>query len=107
MTADEFERAYAARSGVTVAELRALGRVVVPCDCDYELCEGWQSVNADEIDLRRRLGLLPLRQRAPASSRLPSAQPVSESCAGSTIALAVNERRRAVRAAQGYRRHVI
>lgn len=47
MTADEFERAYAARGGVTVQELRAAGRVVRPCHCDYEWCEGWQSISIE------------------------------------------------------------
>jgi hypothetical protein len=53
ITAEEFERRYAERSGLTVEELRALGRVVRPCDCEYEECEGWQSVSAEiaaEID---------------------------------------------------------
>ena len=53
LTAEEFERAYAERSGMTVDELRALDRVVRPCDCDSDLCEGWQSVSrehAAEID---------------------------------------------------------
>lgn len=39
---DEFERSYAERSGMTVEELRELGCRVVPCDCDYEGCQGWQ-----------------------------------------------------------------
>jgi hypothetical protein len=47
MTADEFEAAYAQRSGITVARLRELGRVVKPCDCGDAVCEGWQSVNAE------------------------------------------------------------
>jgi hypothetical protein len=47
ITADAFEAAYAERSGLTVAELRALGRVVRPCDCDYEECEGWQSISLE------------------------------------------------------------
>jgi hypothetical protein len=53
ITAEEFERRYAERSGMTVEGLRELGRVVRPCDCDYEDCEGWQSVSKDvaaEID---------------------------------------------------------
>lgn len=53
MTADDFERAYAARSGLTVERLRALGRVVRRCDCGKDGCEGWQSVSqeaAAEID---------------------------------------------------------
>lgn len=47
MTADEFERAYAERSGITVEQLRAAGRVVAPCRCGEDICEGWQSINAE------------------------------------------------------------
>ncbi len=42
LTADEFERQYAERSGKTVAQLR--GRIVRPCSCGDEGCEGWQSL---------------------------------------------------------------
>jgi hypothetical protein len=70
MTADEFERAYAARSGITVEALRAAGKVVRPCDCGDDGCEGWQSLGPDAaadydaleripaawIDAARRLG---------------------------------------------------
>lgn len=38
---DEFERAYAARSGVTVDQLHAWGRWAEPCDCGEDGCEGW------------------------------------------------------------------
>ena len=44
--AEEFERLYAELSGLTVQRLRAMGRVVRPCDCGDEECGGWQSVNA-------------------------------------------------------------
>lgn len=47
ITADEFERAYAARSGVTVDWLREHGRVVVRCHCDEPECEGWASMSAE------------------------------------------------------------
>lgn len=36
-----FEYEYAARSGVTVAELHSWGRYAEPCSCDDEWCEGW------------------------------------------------------------------
>jgi hypothetical protein len=49
MDAAGFERAYAERSGVSVEELRALGRVIVPCACGDALCEGWQSVNRRSV----------------------------------------------------------
>ena len=41
MTADEFEAAYADRSGVSVRQLHAWGRHAERCDCDDESCEGW------------------------------------------------------------------
>ena len=44
MTADEFERAYAARSHITLDELRVY-RSVRPCDCGEAGCEGWQSIS--------------------------------------------------------------
>lgn len=47
MTADEFERQYAARSGISVEQLRQLGREVRPCDCGEDDCEGWQSISTE------------------------------------------------------------
>ena len=38
---DEFEAQYAARSGVTVAQLHAYGRYAEPCNCGNDECEGW------------------------------------------------------------------
>lgn len=35
-TADDFARAYAERSGVTVEWFRDSGREAMPCDCDGE-----------------------------------------------------------------------
>jgi hypothetical protein len=49
ITADEFERQYAARSRMTVEQLRALGRIVAPCDCGDSTCEGWQSTTAERL----------------------------------------------------------
>lgn len=54
MTADEFEQQYAARSKVTVEELRALGRIVLPCDCGEDDCEGWQSISRDRAEEEAR-----------------------------------------------------
>lgn len=50
MTAEEFEAGYAARSGITVEQLRATGRVVVECRCGDESCKGWASVSGDAAD---------------------------------------------------------
>ena len=49
MTAEEFERQYAERSGITVERLRELGRIVAPCDCGEEYCEGWQSTTPERL----------------------------------------------------------
>ena len=45
MTPEEFERGYAARSEVTVDDLRAIGRVVCVCTCGEDGCEGWMSIS--------------------------------------------------------------
>jgi hypothetical protein len=45
VTRDEFEAAYAERSGITVEKLHDLGRWGEPCDCGEEGCEGWQMVS--------------------------------------------------------------
>ena len=50
LTRAQFETAYAARSGVTVQQLRDAGRIVKPCTCGEDGCEGWQSVNADDYE---------------------------------------------------------
>jgi hypothetical protein len=56
ITAGEFEAAYAARSNMTVDQLRAAGRVVVACACGDELCQGWASIRpADRAEEWTRL----------------------------------------------------
>ncbi len=44
MTKDEFEAGYAERSEMTLAELHAMDLHGRPCDCDEDICEGWQMV---------------------------------------------------------------
>lgn len=44
MTADEFARGYAERSGLTLEQFYALS-TVRPCSCDYEDCAGWQALS--------------------------------------------------------------
>ena len=46
MNINEFEREYAARSGLTVAQLRILGLYAMQCDCGEDHCQGWQMVYA-------------------------------------------------------------
>lgn len=62
ITADEFEARHAKQRGVSIAELRAEGRLTKPCDCDYVGCEGWQWVSREqalrEEGVVRRPGLL-------------------------------------------------
>lgn len=47
MTADEFERDYAQRSGLTVEQLREFGRCVRPCRCGESQCPGWQNISEE------------------------------------------------------------
>ena len=48
ITREEFEQAYAARSGVTVQWLRSQGLEAGPCDCGDEICEGWQMAHESD-----------------------------------------------------------
>ncbi len=50
MTKDEFEAAYAARSGVTVQRLYEMGRYGAPCNCGDESCEGWQMARLSDLE---------------------------------------------------------
>lgn len=59
MTAEEFERDYCERSGVSVEWLRQ-HRAVLPCHCGEEGCDGWQMIPLDLADdplIRRQAGL--------------------------------------------------
>jgi hypothetical protein len=61
MTAEEFEREYAAQSGITVERLRELGRIVAPCDCGEDFCEGWQSTTAERLAEEEEMRKMELR----------------------------------------------
>lgn len=50
MDAAQFAVRYAERSGRTLSELHALGRVVAPCGCGGDGCKGWQMVSADNAE---------------------------------------------------------
>lgn len=41
MTREEFETAWAARSGITVENLRRLGLYAEQCSCGEDGCQGW------------------------------------------------------------------
>jgi hypothetical protein len=63
MTAEEFERQYAQRSGLTIEELRGLGRIVATCHCGEVTCQGWQFTTperlAEELAMREIILLEP------------------------------------------------
>ena len=42
MNKEEFEEKYTKGAGVTLEFLHEHGYSAVPCDCDYEKCEGWK-----------------------------------------------------------------
>ena len=50
MTSRQFEAYYARRAGTTIEGLRALGRVVVKCDCEDEICMGWASMSREAAE---------------------------------------------------------
>jgi hypothetical protein len=52
ISAEQFEREYAERSGVSIEWLRER-KTIRPCDCGDPDCKGWQSISleaAEEID---------------------------------------------------------
>lgn len=52
MTAEEFEREYAARSDISVEELRRTN-AVLPCGCgEVGLCRGWAMVGNDPASIK-------------------------------------------------------
>lgn len=46
MTAEEFEKGYCKRSNLSLEKYRKW-RVTMPCECEYEGCEGWASIPND------------------------------------------------------------
>lgn len=58
MTKEEFEKWYCYRSGITVEEYHNdLNLITLPCNCDYEDCEGWAAITNEPryIDIHNRL----------------------------------------------------
>ena len=47
ITKEEFEKYWTGLGGHTVDDLRRMGLVAKPCDCDYEGCQGWQMAGDD------------------------------------------------------------
>jgi len=51
-----FERKYIRNSGITLRQYREW-KLTVPCNCDYEGCQGWGAIpnDPDLIDTHNRL----------------------------------------------------
>jgi hypothetical protein len=60
MTSDEFEAQYAREAQSTVENLRGSGRIVLPCDCGEDRCEGWQSTTLERANEDQRYLKQPL-----------------------------------------------
>lgn len=63
ITRKVFAEGYAARSGMTVRKLKAIGREARPCCCGWDGCDGWQMAHVGE---ERRFG-----NRWPKNSPMP------------------------------------
>jgi len=48
LTAASFERAYARRSGASVAEVFGSRCYAKPCDCSEDGCDGWQKAYRED-----------------------------------------------------------
>ena len=45
ITKEAFIKGYCERSKVDWETLQRLGQIAIPCDCEDELCEGWQMID--------------------------------------------------------------
>lgn len=50
MDKEAFEKGYCERSGIS-REFYNENYVTLPCDCDYEGCEGWACINNDPVSI--------------------------------------------------------
>lgn len=48
MTKDEFEKRYTENSDITMEWLHDHHQFAVPCNCEYEKCQGWKMVTMKE-----------------------------------------------------------
>ncbi|MED3562348.1 hypothetical protein [Bacillus xiapuensis] len=56
MTKEEFEEKYCKESGITKQEYDKY-EVTLPCNCDYEGCEGWAAVTNTQYHIRAHMEL--------------------------------------------------
>lgn len=57
-TKGAFESQHAADLGITVEQLRLLGRIIAPCICTDSQCPGWQSLAPESVQVAKELGRL-------------------------------------------------
>ena len=50
MTEDEFRTMWLRNSKMTLADARRYGRMVVPCDCAEDGCQGWGMIHTALLD---------------------------------------------------------
>ena len=50
MTEDEFRTMWLTNSRMTLWEARHWGRMVVPCDCGEDECQGWGMIHTAILD---------------------------------------------------------
>lgn len=63
-TQDEFEHAYAKRSGVTVEWLRQ-HMIALPCVCGDESCKGWAMIARNPLSIATHLEFYALGRLEP------------------------------------------
>ena len=51
MTQTEFIKMYCDNSDITEERLNELGSFAVPCDCNYEDCQGWTMISKGNLKM--------------------------------------------------------
>jgi hypothetical protein len=52
ITQTEFIKQFCENSDITEKELNELGKFAFPCDCDEEVCQGWEMLSLENFLLR-------------------------------------------------------
>ena len=66
ITREKFIEQYTKASAELYEKMNERGRFAVPCECEWENCEGWQMTHADETERWLRWSL---QKRTPAKAR--------------------------------------
>lgn len=51
MEKQDFIKLYCEKSGITEEELQKT-QVVLPCNCNHELCKGWAVISNNELSIK-------------------------------------------------------